>query len=71
MNVLPQKTNSKARVAIVIGTGLDGAGALSSIGRICTGYRFKEVQEALIIKAPICDEDLVACRLPAPQWRSA
>ena len=37
-------------------------GALSSIRRICTGYRFKEVQEALIIKAPICDEDLAACR---------
>ena len=49
-------------MAIVIGTGLDGAGALSSIQRICTGYRFKEVQEALIIKAPICDEDLAACR---------
>ena len=46
----------------MIGTGLDGAGALSSIRRICTGYRFKEVQEALIIKAPICDEDLAACR---------
>ena len=47
-------------MAIVIGTGLDGAGALSSIRRICTGYRFKEVQEALIIKAPVRDEDLAA-----------
>ena len=49
-------------MAIVIGTGLDGGGALSSIRRICTGYRFKEVQEALIIKTPIRDEDLDACR---------
>ena len=49
-------------MAIVIGTGLDGAGALSSIRRICTGYRFKEVQEALILKTPIRDEDLNACR---------
>ena len=49
-------------MAIVIGTGLDGAGALSSIRRICTGYRFKEVQEALIVKTPIRNEDLAACR---------
>ena len=49
-------------MAIVIGTGLDGEGALSSIRRICTGYRFKEVQEALIIKTPILDQDLAACR---------
>ena len=30
-------------ISIVIGTGLDGQGALASIRKICTGYRFKEV----------------------------
>lgn len=35
-------------ISIVIGTGLDGQGALASIRKICTGYRFKEVQPPII-----------------------
>ena len=49
-------------MAIVIGTGLDGAGALDSIRRICTGYRFREVQDALVIRAPVTKAHLEQCR---------
>lgn len=48
-------------MAIVIGTGLDGVGALESIRRICRGYRFREVQEALIVKTPITQTHLEQC----------
>jgi len=48
-------------MAIVIGTGLDGVGALESIQRICRGYRFREVQEALILKTPITETHLHQC----------
>ena len=48
-------------MAIVIGTGLDGVGALESIQRICRGYRFREVQEALILKTPITETHLQLC----------
>ncbi|MGA1109617.1 MAG: flavodoxin family protein [Pseudomonadales bacterium] len=48
-------------MAIVIGTGLDGVGALESIQRICRGYRFREVQEALILKTPITETHLQQC----------
>lgn len=48
-------------MAIVIGTGLDGVGALESIQRICRGYRFREVQEALILKTPITETHLKQC----------
>ena len=48
-------------IAIVIGTGLDGQGALSSIRRICNGYRFKEVQEPIIVVGEPSAEHLEAC----------
>jgi hypothetical protein len=40
---------------------LDGVGALESIQRICRGYRFREVQEALILKTPITETHLEQC----------
>ncbi len=48
-------------MAIFIGAGNDGQGALSSIRRICTGYRFKEVQEPLIVVGDLQPEDLEKC----------
>ena len=48
-------------IAIVIGTGLDGQGALSSIRRICNGYRFKEVQEPIVVVGEPSAEQLKAC----------
>jgi NAD(P)H-dependent FMN reductase len=48
-------------MAIVIGTGLDGVGALEGIRRICRGYRFREVQEALIVKTPVTQTHLEQC----------
>ena len=48
-------------MCIVIGTGLDGQGALSSIRRICTGYRFKEVQPETIIVGEPSAADLQHC----------
>ena len=47
-------------ISIVIGTGLDGQGALSSIRRICNGYRFKEVQEPIIVVGEPSAEQLEA-----------
>jgi NAD(P)H-dependent FMN reductase len=48
-------------ISIVIGTGLDGQGALASIRKICTGYRFKEVQPPIIVVGPPTEDDLTAC----------
>ena len=48
-------------MAIVIGTGLDGQGALASIRKICTGYRLKEVQPPIIVIGPPSADDLSAC----------
>jgi len=48
-------------MSIVIGTGLDGQGALSSIRRICTGYRLKEVQPPIIIVGEPTEADLAKC----------
>ena len=47
--------------AIFISAGNDGSGALSSIRRIATGYRFKEVQEPIIAQGGVTPTQLAAC----------
>ncbi len=46
---------------IFIGAGNDGQGALSSITRICKGYKFKEIQEPLIIVGELTEEGKTRC----------
>ena len=46
---------------IFISAGNDGTGALTSIQRICSGFPFKEVQEAVISRGTLNDERLTAC----------
>lgn len=47
--------------AIFIGTGNDGQGALSSIRRICIGYKFKEVQEPILILGELTESGVARC----------
>ena len=47
--------------AIFVSAGNDGTGAVSSIQRICTGYRFKEVQQAVVKAGDLTDEVLESC----------
>ena len=47
--------------AIFVSAGNDGTGAVSSIQRICTGYRFKEVQQAVVKAGELTDETLENC----------
>lgn len=47
--------------AICVGAGNDGAGAVSSVQRICLGYNFKEVQPPVVIKGPLEDGSLALC----------
>ena len=46
--------------AVFISAGNDGRGAVREIGRIANGYRWKSVAEALIVRNPIKDENLLA-----------
>ena len=46
--------------AVFISAGNDGSGAVREIGRIANGYRWKSVAEALIVRNPIKDENLLA-----------
>ena len=46
---------------VFIGAGNDGQGALSSITRICKGYKFKEIQEPLIIIGELTSEGKTSC----------
>jgi multimeric flavodoxin WrbA len=46
---------------IFIGAGNDGQGALMSIHRICIGYKFKEIQEPLIVIGDLTSTDLLRC----------
>lgn len=48
--------------AVLISAGNDGTGALNSIMRIATGYRFKQVQEPLICQGPVTESHLAQCR---------
>lgn len=47
--------------AIFIGTGNDGQGALTSIRRICLGYKFKEVREPIIIIGDLNESGMARC----------
>ena len=47
--------------AIFIGAGNDGQGALSSVRRICIGYKFKEVQEPVLVAGELTKADLQLC----------
>ncbi len=47
--------------AIFIGAGNDGQGALMSIRRICNGYKFKEVQEPIIVVGDLEASSLAQC----------
>ena len=46
--------------AVFVSAGNDGRGAVREIGRIANGYRWKSVAEALIVRNPIKDENLLA-----------
>ena len=41
--------------------GNDGAGAVASVRRICNGYKFREVQEPVLIVGDLSDADLSGC----------
>ncbi len=47
--------------AIFVSAGNDGTGAVSSIQRIGNGYRFKEVQQAVIKVGEVTDEIIENC----------
>ena len=46
--------------AVFVSAGNDGRGAVREIGRIANGYRWKSVAEALIVRNPITEENLIA-----------
>lgn len=48
--------------AIFIGAGNDGTGALTAIRRIAKGYPFIEVQEPVLVRGDLTDQDLEQCR---------
>ena len=47
--------------AVFISAGTDGQGALDSIRRICRGYKFREVQEPLVIVGNFSDSIILKC----------
>ncbi|MCX8043929.1 MAG: NAD(P)H-dependent oxidoreductase [Desulfobacterota bacterium] len=48
--------------AVFIAAGNDGSGALSSIERICRGYRLKKVCEPVVATGMLTEEQLARCR---------
>lgn len=52
----------KKPYAVVICAGNDGTGALRHIERLCTGYRFRKVQNPVICKGAVTEEILMKCR---------
>jgi len=46
---------------VFIHAGNDGTGALSSIERICRGYKFKNVYEPLVVCGEVTDAVLAQC----------
>ena len=48
--------------AVFISAGNDGRGALRAIRRIAGGYPFQEVQEPIIARGGVTENDLEACR---------
>jgi len=47
---------------VFINAGNDGSGALRSIERICLGYQFKKVYEAIVAKGEITRQVLDECK---------
>lgn len=47
--------------AVFVSAGNDGSGALGSLQRIASGYPFREVQPAVIVKGNPSDEDIQRC----------
>ena len=47
--------------AVFISAGTDGQGAVESIRRICRGYKFREVQEPLVIVGNFSDSIILKC----------
>lgn len=48
--------------ALFVYGGTDGTGAIASVSRIVTGYRWKSVAEPLLVTGEIADDDLARCR---------
>lgn len=46
---------------IFIGAGNDGQGALMSIRRICKGYKFKEIQDPVIVVGDLDEDGVSRC----------
>ncbi len=47
--------------AVFVSAGNDGRGAVREIGRIATGYGWKQAAEPLIVRGEIAAEDLLRC----------
>ncbi len=47
--------------AVFIKADNDGAGALNSIERICTGYRFKKIFTPVIVRGTLNEENIEKC----------
>jgi len=52
----------KKPYAVFVSAGNDGRGALAAIERICIGYPFKKVYEAVIARGELTEQNLAACR---------
>jgi multimeric flavodoxin WrbA len=47
--------------AIFVSAGNDGTGAVNAIQRIANGYAFRQVQDPVIVKGELTDEDFQRC----------
>lgn len=57
-----EKKVFKKPYAVFISAGNDGRGALAAIERICIGYPFKKVYEAVIARGELTEKILAECR---------
>jgi hypothetical protein len=48
-------------VAMFVSAGNDGSGALRNMEKLCIGYQFKKVHEAIVSKGPVTDAILARC----------
>jgi multimeric flavodoxin WrbA len=48
--------------ALFVTGGTDGTGAVASVGRIVTGYRWKQVAEPVLVRGDATAADLERCR---------
>ena len=51
----------KKPYVVFVSAGNDGTGALTHIERICTGYRFKKVYDAVVARGEIDRDILIRC----------